>query len=507
LMMIANATWMLLGAAVAAWWGLGAVAAGHAIMFKRDPRSTVIWVLLSFSIPLLGPWLYWRWGINRVERRAVRHLGRRERPFVPQYPGHDPSATAPHEAAVGHLLPLQRVADRITRLPLLPGNALLPLHNGEQAYPVMLEAIAQASRSVTLASYIFDWDEVGHRFADALAAAARRGVRVHVLFDGVGALGSFSRMGRRLLRSGAEEAAFFPLRFPFGRARLHLRNHRKILVVDGHRGFTGGMNISSRYLLRAPTLADVQRPAGDSPPPPGQTGGPPPIRGRVEDLHFEVRGPVVGEMQHTFVEDWALATDRVLDGPDYYPEFCGAGPALCRGISSGPDQDFEILHWILQAAFASAQHSVWIATPYFIPTSALIAAMVTAALRGVRITLLLPAVVDHPYMRWAADAYLWQLLERGIRVFRRTGHFVHTKLLIVDDRWVLLGSANLDRRSFRLNFEFNLEAYDAVLAGKLRAWLEGMAAGLEPVTLEQMDSRPRWQRLRDGCAKMLSPYL
>jgi cardiolipin synthase len=462
---------------------LSALASAHAVMYKRDPKGATIWIFVCFTLPVLGPWLYWAIGINRIERRAEKRFGRRERPFDDSIlPDDRPSADLPHRA-VGHLESLRTVADRVTRLPMIAGNTLHPLHNGEQAYPRMLEAIAGARTSVTLASYIFDWDDVGREFARTLADAAERGARVHVLLDGMGAHGGLSRKARFLRKAGVEVAAFFPLRFPWGRVRWNLRNHRKILVVDGRTGFTGGMNISERYLVSGSR------------------------RKRCEDLHFEVTGPVVAEMQHAFKEDWALATNEELEGEAYFPELKPTGPALCRGISSGPDENFEIIHWILQAALASAQSSVRIVTPYFVPSLSLISAMAMAALRGVRISLLLPSFVDQPYMRWAADAYLWQVIERGIKVFRRPPPFVHTKLMIVDERWVLLGSANLDRRSFRLNFEFNVEAYDIELARDLSAWLDELLDQSEQVTLEQMDARPAWRRLRDGLVKLFSPYL
>jgi cardiolipin synthase len=255
------------------------------------------------------------------------------------------------------------------------------------------------------------------------------------------------------------------------------------MVVDGCRGYTGGMNISARH------LAQRDGPAG------------------TKDLHFEITGPVVAEMQHAFVEDWALATDAVLQGEAYFPELTMTGPAICRAISSGPDEDFEIIHWMLLAALSSARGSVRIVTPYFVPTGPLISALAMAALRGVEITLLLPSIVDVRFMRWVADAYLWQLLERGIRVYRQPPPFVHTKLMIVDERWILLGSANLDPRSFRLNFEFNLEAYEPTLAGELCRWLDEQTSLAEPVTLEEIDARPTWKRIRDGTLKMMSPHL
>lgn len=468
---------------IIAWLLLAGVTAAHAVMYKRDARSSAIWLLLSFFLPFVGSWLYWVIGINRIERRAVKHLGKREQPFTA--PAVDPETIESAEQACisGPLQSLYRASQRVTRLPMLPGNSVTPLHNGEQAFPKMLEAIEQAEQSITLASYIFDWDDVGRRFAGAMEAAATRGVRVHVLVDGVGALGHFSRMGRLLLRSGAEVASFFPLRFPLGRLRINLRNHRKILVVDGRIGFTGGMNITERHLVTR-----------DKPQ-------------RAEDLHFELHGPIVGELQHTFAEDWRSATGRELRGVEYFPHLDLAGHTLCRGIVSGPDEDFEDIHIIIRAALSAAQKSVRMVTPYYVPTPSLISATTTAALRGVNVKLVLPGVVDLPYMRWAADAYLWQLLERGIEVYRRPPPFAHTKIMIVDDQWVLFGSANLDRRSFRLNFEFNVEAYDEAFAADMRDHVDGVIANANAVTLAQMDARPIRQRLRDGTVKLFSPYL
>lgn len=462
----------------------GVIAAGHAVMFKRDPRSAAIWLVINLFVPIIGPCFYYGFGINRVERRATRRLGRRELPFDPgRGPREDIRPVQPDHESLGHLLRLRLVADHVTRLPMVRGNRVEPLHNGEQAYPRMLEAIAKAERTVTLASYIFDWDDIGNRFTDALIAAAGRGVKTHLLVDGIGAVKSFSRTGRRLLQTNVKLASFFPLRFPFGRVRLNLRNHRKILVVDGHRGFTGGMNISRKHLLDS-----------DAP-------------DRVEDLHFELNGPVVAELQHTFVEDWALATNEMIDGEDYFPTLQPAGNSICRGFASGPDEDFETVYWIILAALGAAEKSVWIATPYFIPTVPLISALSLAAMRGVEVNLLLPSCLDLPYMRWASDAFLWQLLEHGVQVFHRPPPFVHTKLLIVDDRWVLMGSANCDPRSFRLNFEFNVETYDTELATNLATWLAELRKSSTPVALADVDSRSLPRRLRDGVVRLFAPHL
>lgn len=461
----------------------GVAAAAHAIMYKRDAKSSSLWVIICLLLPGVGPWLYWVLGINRVQRRAVRIFGRRAR--LPNLADADRASPAadPIQEAVAHLAPLRAAADRVTRLPLLPGNALSPLHSGEETYPAMLAAIRSAQRSVTLASYIFDWDATGRGFCNALGEAASRGVDVRILLDGIGALGSWSRVGRRLLRAGAKVAPFFPLRFPLGRLRINLRNHRKILVVDGRVGFTGGINISDRYLVRT---SDPHR---------------------CEDLHFRVDGPVVAELQHVFVEDWLLATDESLSGESWFPPLAPVGPAVCRGIASGPDEDFEKVEIILLAAVSAARQSVRLVTPYFVPPPTLTRAMVLAALRGVRVSLFLPSHLDLPFMRWVADAYLWQILQHGVRVYHRPPPFVHTKLAVVDDRWLLIGSANLDPRSFRLNFEFNVEAYDAALARGLGSWLDGLAAESHEVTLHEVDARSTPRRLRDGFVRLFSPYL
>ena len=467
---------------VVAAWLLGACfAAAHAVTNKRDPLSAVIWVLVSVGVPFLGAWLYWVAGINRMERKAWKRL-RRSGEHLPTRQSLNARETF-DQVAVAHLTGFRAIADQVTRLPLVSGNALRPLHNGEEVYPRMLAAIRAAERSITMSSYIFDWDDVGREFIEALGVAARRGVSVHVLLDGVGALGSLSRVGRELRKNGVQVTAFFPLKFPLGRLRLNLRNHRKMLVIDGLTGFSGGMNISAKHLLQ-----------GNTP-------------NRIEDIHFEITGPVVTELQHAFADDWNFATANVLGGSSYFPEIDDTGAALCRGISSGPDEDFEKIYWIVLAAIADARESIWIATPYFIPTLPLIAVMSLAALRGVEVNLMLPEVVDYPFMRWAADAYLGQLLNHGVRVYRRPAHFVHTKLIIVDERWLLLGSANLDLRSFRLNFEFNVECYDTNLAGELSAWLQSLRATAQHVTMEEMAKRLQLCRLRDGLAKMCSPFL
>jgi cardiolipin synthase len=345
----------------------------------------------------------------------------------------------------------------------------------------MLAAIEDSRHSVHLSSYIFDGDGIGLNFAEALTAASRRGVSVRVLVDGLGEKYSRPTIRARLRQSGVQVERFLPLRQG---GYLNLRNHRKLLVVDGQVGFTGGMNIAERHLVTSPTW-----------------------RLPVADLHFRVDGPVVADMQKAFLEDWYFVTGQLPDVEGQFPEIETAGSAVVRAIADGPDREFRKLHALILGACSSAKKEIQIMTPYFIPDRASLAVLCTAALRGVEVTLVLPEVNNLPLVHWASRAYLWELLQHGIRVFYQPAPFVHSKFMVVDGLWCLVGSANLDPRSLRLNFEFNLEVYDRYLAAQLEEMTADAIIRGREVTLEEMDGRSLWERLRDGAAKLLSPYL
>jgi cardiolipin synthase len=457
---------------------LAVLSALHALINKRDPRSALGWILACITIPLLGPLLYWGMGVNRIYSRAKRW--QREAGEPPDYPTlHNAELSAPLPGELFYLKELRSLSDRVVSTTLWPGNAVVPLENGEGAYPAMLAAIDNAVSSIHLCTYIFDGDRTGRRFVAALARAADRGVEVRVIVDSLGEKYS-RRTARELLRGSAVQfRSFLPLR-PGG--YLNLRNHRKILVVDGMLGFTGGMNIGDRHLV----------------------SGRPPV---VKDLHFQVSGPVVADLQRTFLEDWRFAKGEHLSGERFFPELPAAGSALVRSVSDGPDKEFRKLHWIILGALSCARRQVTIVTPYFIPDRALIAALVTAALRGVTITMVLPEVNNLPFVQWASRSYLWELLQHGVRIFEQPAPFVHTKFMVVDWSWSLIGSANLDPRSLRLNFELDLEIYDLDFAGLLEHRCAAAVTESREITLADMDRRNLPVKIRDAAAKLFSPYL
>lgn len=469
-----------------AWWHLVAAlaslvlalgAGGHALLYKRDVRAAIGWVGLILLVPVGGSLLYLAFGVNRIRRRALEQPRERLR-----------AASAGRHRARLEELPepygaLARLGERVNPLPLLAGNQVLPLRDGDEAYPAMLAAIDGAERTIGLATYIFDRDPLGLRFLEALARAVKRGVEVRVLADSVGLRYSWPAMDRELRRAGVPVARFLPSRLPWKLSYANLRNHRKILTVDGIVAFAGGLNLRHGHLLS-------ENPASP-----------------VQDLHFRFEGPVVAELQGLFVRDWQFTTREALGGPSWFPPLPERGPVTARVIADGPDEDFERLRWMLLGALAVATRSVRLVTPYFLPDQALITALGVAALRGVEIEILLPARNNLRLVQWAMQAQLWQVLERGCRVWLTPPPFDHTKLLLVDDGWALVGSANWDPRSLRLNFEVGIECYEPELGRRLAAIVAAKRAGAREVTLAEMDSRPLPLRLRDGVARLLTPYL
>jgi len=469
---------------------VGAIASAHVVLYKRDVRAAIGWVGLIWFSPFAGAALYWFFGINRLRRKATRRM---EEDSLTQSPAPlaTPAATgltAADEAAFientePHLLGLGQFVGRATDVHLTAGNLLEPLVDGDEAYPAMIEAIAGARQSIAMCSYIFDNDRAGLMFLDALGNAVCRGIEVRVLIDAVGARYSRPQITKLLEAGGVTVAKFMDSPIPLRNPYVNLRNHRKILVVDGRLAFTGGMNIREGCLLRR------------DPPHP------------VQDLHFRIEGPVVEEIMDAFAADWSFTTQEQLEGVTWYPDLESRGPTFARGIPDGPDENFETIRWAIHGALSVAQRSVRIMTPYFLPDQTLITTLSLAAMRGVEVDLILPEIGNLRFVQWASMAQLWQILERGCRVWLSPPPFDHTKLMLVDDAWVLVGSANWDPRSLRLNFEFNVECYDTELVARLATLLDARRNASKELTLDDVNGRSFPVKLRDGVARLFSPYL
>lgn len=462
---------------------LSCLAACHALLFKRDSRSSLGWMCLALTMPLIGPFFYWCLGINRISRRARiwRKSGRRVSGLA-IYPLEKEYSAVHLPACATHLADLKVLADNVVQTRLREGNKIFPLVNGEEAYPAMLDAIEQACGSINLSSYIFEADGAGAAFIDAIKRAADRGVEVRVLVDAMGERYSRLTPHKALAGSAVRLERFLPLRHG---AYINLRNHRKLLIVDGREAFTGGMNIRSRHL--------VSETAPDS---------------AVQDMHFYIRGPVVADLQRAFLEDWHFVTgERVANLPLFFPEIPRQGNALARCISDGPDREFRKLEQIFLGALSCASRSVHIMTPYFVPDRTMVSALITASLRGVDVRVLLPSRNNIPIIHWANRALLAELIANGIRFYYQPPPFVHTKLFLVDDIYTLIGSANLDARSLHLNFELNLSIFDITFAARIRDHFSSALAVSREIDLKELASRPLPVQLRDNFARLFAPYL
>jgi cardiolipin synthase len=458
-----------------------------AVLRKRHTPAIVGWVGLAWLAPISGAIAYFLLGINRIQRSASRldrqaaagPAGAASRAVTSAATARPAALELPHPGLAG----LVRLGDRVTGRPLHEGNRIEPLEDGDEAYPAMLAAIDAAAQSLTLVSYIFDNDFAGHAFREALVRARARGVEVRVLIDDVGARYTKPTMVRELAEAGVPVAAFLPTRVPRLFQYANLRNHRKIMVVDGCVGFTGGMNIrAGHWRRRNPEVP-------------------------VRCVHFRVDGPIVADMQEAFVTDWAFTTGERLDGERWFAPTRDRGPVVVRGVPDGPDADIDNLPQLLLGALAVATRRVRVASPYFLPDDGLLRALQVAALRGIQVDILMPDRSNVPVMDWATTPQLHWLLEAGCRVYRLPAPFDHSKLFVVDGIWSMIGSTNWDARSLRLNFEYNLECYDRTLAARLDAILDEKIAGARLLTQAELDARPFLVKLRDGLARLLSPYL
>jgi cardiolipin synthase A/B len=447
----------------------------HVLLYKRETNTSAAWIGLAWLAPILGSGLYLLLGINRVRRRAMSLRGHRATDVAEPLSG--PAGRDDHLAL------LERAGHRITNRPAEKGNSISILRNGDEAYPVMVAAIEAAQRSVVLSSYIFRADAAGMKFIDALVRAARRGVEVRVLIDGIGA-GYFVSHTYGLLRRARVPVARFmhsslPWRMPF----LNLRSHKKILGIDGRVAFAGGLNIGGENVTR------------DHP------------RHPVIDTHFRFEGPVVAQLIDVFADDWSFATGEQLAGERWYPELkpVKGGHSIARVVTSGPDQDLEKIEFVILEAIACARSSVRVMTPYFLPDERIMTGLSLAAFRGVEVDVVLPEHSNHPTLDWGARAQVGPLLAAGCRLWTHPAPFDHSKLMTVDNTWCMVGSSNWDVRSFRLNFELDLEIYDPAVAAQLNELIG--AQQCSRILPQQLNARSFPVRIRDGAARLMLPYL
>ena len=365
---------------------------------------------------------------------------------------------------------------------LVGGNRIEELINGVEIFPAMLAAIRSARESVTLETYIYWSGTIGAEFAEALAERARAGVRVHVLLDWIGTDLDDAHLDR--MRNAGVKVRRYNTPHWYNLARLNNRTHRKLLVIDGRIGFTGGVGI-----------ADVWR---------GDAQGP----GHYRDTQFRLEGPAAGQMQSAFIDNWLQATGEVLDSRFYLPAIAAAGPNEAQVFTSSPGGGAESMQLMFLMSIASAGESIRLSASYFVPDDAAIGSFVEARRRGVRVQILLPGpYMDMPFVRRASRAHWEPLLEAGVEIWEYQPTMYHVKVMIVDERWVSAGSSNFDNRSFSINDEANLNVYDAKFARRQVEVFEDDLRSARRVSLDEWRSRSIWDRTLDLAASVGSSQL
>ena len=447
---------------------LGIFAAMHAVMHTRTPQGAIGWALGLLLLPYvtLLPYLYL--GSTRFRGYLTRHPARSPPPPMTT----DERAVDPGCARFAAISTTQS-------RPFRSGHRLRLLIDGEAAFDVMLAAMAAAEHCLLVQFFIFHDDHLGRRMQQLLLQRAAAGVRVCVLFDGVGSH-DLPRHYVDTLREGGVAIHPFATRRWRNRFQLNFRNHRKILIVDGARAFIGGLNVGDEYLGLKPPLAPWR------------------------DTHLELQGPVVADLQQLFAEDWQWITGAP---PPLLPSPACDGTASALIVSSGPADPQETCSLFFTAAINAARERIWLTTPYFVPDHAVLAALQLAVLRGVDVRVLIPSRADHRTVFLASTLHAHHALRAGIRMFRYQPGFLHQKVLLIDHDSASIGSMNLDSRSFRLNFEATALIVDRAFAAEVETMLEADFARARAVDEREYDDAPYLRRVAMHVARLFDPLL
>ena len=450
------------------------------ILQKKDPAATLAWLMSLVFLPFLGFFIFYFFGPRRVRRSSAKRKGSYEaikRAFAVE--SAQQQADSPHDLSVS----LTRLVQTATGMPLTTAHTIKLLVNGSPKYDSIIKDIDAAKKHVHMEYYIYAGDETGTLIRDALVAAARRGVKVRLLRDGAGSFHTSDAFIEPLTAAGVEVAIFHPLLrgLPHLRPLLNFRSHRKIAVIDARVGYTGGINITDDENDRLNPESYFR------------------------DVHTRVEGDVVNWMQRVFLEDWHYASEKTPSEPDLFSP-PAPGQYAVQLIPSGPDNPAEPIHRANLTGIHSADKRVWLTTPYFVPTAPALYALTSAAMRGLDVRVMIPKKSDSHLVNLAARSYFDTLLKAGVRIFEYQPRMLHTKALIVDDSFAILGSANFDTRSFQTNFEMSMAVHETEIVKALEAvWNED--AGHSTEVDKNAPRPPFFRRLGEATARLCSPLL
>ncbi len=452
---------------------------------KREPVAALAWILAIIFLPYVGAVAFLLFGQDHIERplaqkKRQRRTFRALRPFPTRK-----TSTAPLKELPTDWEAFRKLMKHLGGFPVTDGNSATFYYDGLSAYGAMHNAIESAQRQISLQTYILQPDRVGRNFIAHLSQKARGGVKVRLLYDAIGSRKLPARVLRPLVNAGGTAVPFMPVNILRRRIQINLRNHRKILVVDGRVGFVGGLNIGREYIGQDPRL------------------------GAWRDTHMRIVGPAVESLHHAFAEDWHFATGEHIEIEKLspLPSDIDFNHHL-QIIAAGPDQRLNAIRKCYYAATVRARRRLWMSTPYFIPDESLIDSLRTAALTGVDVRLLTQGAPPDKWLPFLASRYYWDdMLASGVRIWQYGRGMFHAKVLIIDGILASVGTANLDIRSLRLDFEVNCLIYSRPLVSGLeKQFLKDLSFSRE-VTRERLQKRSGWVQAAENACRLLSPLL
>lgn len=454
------------------------------LLENRAPEKTMVWLIIFSLLPVLGFIIYVVFG-----RKTRGQLFRHKHLVNPRF-SHTPHQQTELEQGGMFLHLFTDSEEKLARLLMNSNNALLSgsnrveiLLNGYEKFQALFNALEGARHHIHLSYFIFKDDEIGEDVLKILSRKVAEGVEVRVILDGMGSLSVSGGFMRSMRQSGIQAEWFFPIRFPYITSKLNLRYHRKIVVVDGCTGFMGGLNIGDEYLSRDPKL------------------------GFWRDTHLKIEGEAVHSLQSIFLDDWFVVTHQEFKGAQYFPQTKIEQILPIQIVASGPDSKWTSISQGFFTAITFAKHSVYLETPYLIPNEGLIMALITAALSGLDVQLVVQGIPEHKLEYWAAHSYYEQLLQAGVKIFEYMKGTLHAKVLLIDGRLASVGSANVNNRSLRLDFEVNAFIYDQHVVKQLIQHFQQDLNESNEFIYETFQTRPDSERFKESVARLFSPLL
>ncbi|PHN04845.1 cardiolipin synthase [Flavilitoribacter nigricans] len=456
------------------------------------PTKTMAWLLVVIVLPVLGIILYLVFGVNRRKykfykikeaQKVKKYLSRVDGFYEDHF---TEQAILPENRDIYRKTP-ELISKNCRFLPY-PDNKAKILRNGPATFDAIFDALEKAETFIHIQYYIFEEGELTDRMMKIFKEKAKAGVEIRLLYDGVGSQFLSNKYTNQLQELGGNHSCFLPIANMRPTSTLNYRNHRKIIIVDGKIGFTGGINVTDKYIR--------------------SDAGP---LGIWHDMHLQLEGPIVNSLQAVFVTDWNFATEREENGDllkdKYFPKSEPKGDAVAQIVASGPDSDFSSIRQEYFSLITQADDYVYITNSYVIPGEAILTALQTAALSGVDVRLIIPETSDSVVVKWGVRSYFEEMLRAGVRIYLYKDNFLHSKTLVADDEVISIGTANFDLRSFEQNFEVNALVYNESLAKELKSYFMEDIENCEELKLEEFKERPVGDKIKEGIAKIFSPIL